>query len=160
MVGSAPAAFCFRGVEVNRMAVPFPTSHVAALLARWPAPWHVRRRRNLPVTCSELVEIHDADGKHVMDVVSSTLGDGLVSLVNSAYAVGAELPPETVEPIVELPAPWRGQLVEREGGSASRFRLARLHRGDAMKFAARGVSRSNRGRSRAPRERARSAGVR
>jgi hypothetical protein len=89
-------------------------SLLAALLERHPTPWRVSRRRNLPISRSEAVEIADARCCRVLEVDSSTLADGLVEAVN--LAASAIVPSEgfaRIDPASpdtpDCVIPWRGQ---------------------------------------------------
>jgi hypothetical protein len=96
---------------MSRIAKLFPSNHLAALLELHPAPWHVARRRNLPIAHSEAVEVRDAAGQRVMEIDSSTVADGLVYAINGAYLCGNDEEPTVLaeEPTLLQIEPWRGQ---------------------------------------------------
>jgi hypothetical protein len=93
---------------MSRIAKIFPSNHLAALLAMWPRPWYVARRRNLPITATECVDIRDANDQRVVEVHSSTLADGIVEAINGAFLLGHDEPPPELLQI----EPWRGQEAE------------------------------------------------
>lgn len=103
---------------MHRIGKLFATGSLAALLEMHPAPWHVARRRNLPLSGSECVDLRDALGQRIVELPSSTLADGIVAAINGAYLCGQDESESPVAPLLQI-EPWRGQEASENHEEAS-----------------------------------------